>query len=60
PVEVLGAFVYALTTREVSAVMAPPMTAPDDGAAEDALIAAAGAGVVARESVGDGALWRLT
>jgi len=60
PVEVLRGFAFALTTREVSAVMAPPMTAPDDAAAEDALIAATGAGVVARESVGDGALWRLT
>ena len=59
PVEVLRAFAYALTTREVSAVMAPPMTAPDDATTEDALIAAAGAGVVARESLGDGALWRL-
>jgi len=59
PVAVLRAFAYPLTTREVSAVMAPPMTAPDDAAAEDALIAAAGAGVVARETLGDGALWSL-
>ncbi len=40
--------------------MAPPMTEPDDAAAEDALIAATGAGAVARETLGDGALWRLT
>ena len=59
PVEVLRAFAFALTTREIAAVMAPPMTALDDAAAEDALIAAAGAGAVGRESVGDGALWRL-
>lgn len=58
-VEVLRELPFPLTTREISAVMAPPMTAPDDAAAEDALIAAAGAGVVARESVGDGALWSL-
>jgi 2-hydroxychromene-2-carboxylate isomerase len=58
-VAVLGAFEYALTTREVAAVMAPPMTAPDDAAAEDALIAATGEGAVAREGLGDGALWRL-
>ncbi len=58
-VEVLRAFAFALTTREVAAVMAPPMTAPDDAAAEDALIAATGEGVVARESLGDGALWRV-
>ncbi len=59
PVEVLRAFPHALATREIAAVMAPPMTAPDDGAAEDALIAATGAGAVARESIGDGALWRM-
>jgi len=59
PVEVLHAFSHALTTREIATVMAPPMTAPDDAAVEDALIAATGAGVVAHESVGDGALWRL-
>jgi len=59
PVDVLRAFSFALTTREVAAVMAPPMTAADDAAAEDALIAATGEGVVARESVGDGALWRV-
>ena len=59
PVEVLRAFAFALTTREIAAVMAPPMTALDDAAAEDALIAATGAGAVARESIGDGALWRM-
>ncbi len=59
PVEVLRAFKYALTTREIAAAMAPPMTAPDDATAEDGLIAATGAGAVARESVGDGALWRV-
>ncbi len=59
PLEVLGAFEYALTTREVAAVLSPPMTAPDDAAAEDALISATGAGDVRRESLGDGALWRL-
>ncbi len=55
--EVLEAFPFALTTREVSAVMAPPMTAPDDAGAEDALIAHAGAGRVGRVGLGDGALW---
>ena len=59
PVEALRAFAFGLTTRELSAVMAPPMTAPDDAAAEDLLIAATGEGVVVRESVGDGALWSL-
>lgn len=59
PLEVLGAFGHALSTREVAAVMAPPMTAPDDEAVEDLLIAAAGAGTVVREGLGDGALWQL-
>jgi len=58
-VDVLRAFTFALTTREVAAVMAPPMTASDDAATEDALIAATGEGIVARESLGDGALWSL-
>jgi protein-disulfide isomerase-like protein with CxxC motif len=57
--EVLAAFPYALTTREVAAVMAPHLVAPDDHAAEHALIAAAGEGAVRRESIGGGALWRL-
>lgn len=59
PLAVLGAFDHGLTTREVSAIMAPPMTAPDDPAAETALIAATAAGEVVREGVGDGALWSL-
>jgi protein-disulfide isomerase-like protein with CxxC motif len=57
--EVLAAFPYALTTREVAAVMAPHLVAPDEHAAEQALIAAAGEGAVRRESIGGGALWRL-
>jgi protein-disulfide isomerase-like protein with CxxC motif len=57
--EVLAAFPYALTTREVAAVMAPHLVAPDDAAAEAALIEAAGTGAVRRESIGGGALWHL-
>ena len=56
-VELLAAFPYALTTREVAAVMAPHLVAPDERAAEEALIAAAGAGTVRRRSVGGGAVW---
>jgi protein-disulfide isomerase-like protein with CxxC motif len=56
--EVLAAFPYALTTREIAAVMAPHLVAPDERAAEEALIAAAGEGRVRRESIGGGALWR--
>ena len=59
PVEVLRAFPYALTTREVAAVMAPHLVEPDDAAAEAALIAAAADGAVRREGVGNGALWHL-
>ena len=57
--EVLAAFPYALTTREVAAVMAPHLVAPDERAAETALIDAAAAGSVRRESIGGGALWHL-
>jgi protein-disulfide isomerase-like protein with CxxC motif len=57
--EVLAAFPYALTTREVAAVMAPHLVAPDERAAETALIDAAADGKVRRESVGGGALWAL-
>jgi protein-disulfide isomerase-like protein with CxxC motif len=58
-VEVLGAFPYPLTTREVAAVMAPHLTPPDDREAEEALIEAAGDGAVRRETIGGGALWHL-
>ena len=57
--ELLAAFPYALTTREVAAVMAPHLVAPDERAAETALIDAAAAGSVRRESIGGGALWHL-
>lgn len=57
--EALATFPYALTTREVAAVMAPHLAAPDDRAAETALIDAAAAGTVRRESIGGGALWQL-
>jgi protein-disulfide isomerase-like protein with CxxC motif len=57
--EVLATFPYALTTREVAAVMAPHLVAPDERAAEEALIDAAGSGAVRRETIGGGALWQL-
>lgn len=59
PLEVLQELPYALTTREVSHVMAPPMTAPDDAAAEDRLIELTAEGTVTRTAVGDGALWSV-
>jgi protein-disulfide isomerase-like protein with CxxC motif len=55
--EILAEFPYPLTTREVAAVMAPHLTPPDDRAAETALIEAAAAGAVRRETVGGGELW---
>jgi protein-disulfide isomerase-like protein with CxxC motif len=57
--EALAALPYALTTREVAAMMAPHLVAPDDRAAERALIDAAAAGGVRRETIGGGALWHL-
>ena len=57
--EALAAFPYALTTREVAALMAAHLVAPDDVAAERALIEAAAGGRVRRETVGGGALWHL-
>src|SRR5215213_4338217 len=54
--EILDAFPYPLTTREVAAVMAPHLTAPDDRAAETALIEAAATGAVRRETIGGGEL----
>jgi 2-hydroxychromene-2-carboxylate isomerase len=57
--EALAAFPYALTTREVAALMAAHLVPPDDVAAERALIEAAARGRVRRETVGGGALWHL-
>lgn len=57
-VDVLDAFSYPLTTREVAAVMAPHLTPPDDRAAEAELIGAAAAGAVRGEPIGGGTLWR--
>jgi 2-hydroxychromene-2-carboxylate isomerase len=57
--EALAELPYALTTREVAALMAPHLVPPDDVAAERALIEAAAAGRVRRESVGGGALWHV-
>ena len=57
--EVLAAFPDGLTTAEVAAVMAPPLNAPDVGAAEDALISAVASGAVRRLAFGNDALWTV-
>jgi protein-disulfide isomerase-like protein with CxxC motif len=59
PVDVLRALPYAPVTREVAACMTSNLGEIDDDAAERALIAAAGEGLVRREPIGDGALWHL-
>jgi predicted DsbA family dithiol-disulfide isomerase len=59
PLDVLHALPYAPCTREVAVCMAAHLGAPDDEAAEAALIAAAGDGRVRRRAVGDGAVWEL-
>ncbi len=55
--EALAAFPDGLTTAEVAAVMAPPLNAPDLGAAEDALISAVASGAAQRRAFGNDALW---
>jgi 2-hydroxychromene-2-carboxylate isomerase len=55
--DLLDAFPYGLTTREVATVLAPPNAAPDDAAAEDALLELADHGDALAEPLGDGTLW---
>jgi len=57
--EILAAFPYPLTTREIAAVMAEHLAAPDDHLAMRALIEAAADGRVRRETIGGGVLWQL-
>jgi 2-hydroxychromene-2-carboxylate isomerase len=55
--ELLDAFPHGLTTREVSTVLADPNDAPDDDAAEHALLELAASGRALAEPLGDGTLW---
>jgi 2-hydroxychromene-2-carboxylate isomerase len=55
--ELLAAFPYGLTTREVALCMAERLDPPDDAAAEDALIDARGEELAVRLGLGNGALW---
>lgn len=56
--EVLAAFPAGVTTQEVAAVLAPPLTDPDREAAESALLALFATGTARRTPLGDDALWR--
>jgi protein-disulfide isomerase-like protein with CxxC motif len=58
PAPLLAEFPVGLTTREVAACLAPGNAAPDDEAAEDALIALVAEGRARREPLGNDALWR--
>jgi 2-hydroxychromene-2-carboxylate isomerase len=59
PLDALAEAPWGLTTYEVAAVMAPHLGTPDAEAAELALIDHVAEGRVIRESLGDGALWRV-
>jgi protein-disulfide isomerase-like protein with CxxC motif len=58
PLPLLQTFPPGLVTQEVAAVMAGNNEAPDRARAEEALIDAAGAGLVTRTPLADDALWR--
>jgi 2-hydroxychromene-2-carboxylate isomerase len=55
--ELLAAFPYGLTTREVALCMTERLDPPDDASAEDALIDARGEELAVRLGLGNGALW---
>jgi 2-hydroxychromene-2-carboxylate isomerase len=55
--ELLAAFPYGLTTREVALCMTQRLDPPDDASAEDALIDARGEELAVRLGLGNGALW---
>ncbi|HEU0318659.1 MAG TPA: DsbA family protein [Solirubrobacteraceae bacterium] len=60
PLPVLERFPGGLTTQEVAAVMAPPLTDPDRTAAEQALVELVCAGAITGTPLGDDALWRVS
>ena len=57
--DAVAAFDHGLTTQEVAAVLAPPLTDPHRGAAEARLLELAAEGRVTRTPLGDDALWRV-
>jgi predicted DsbA family dithiol-disulfide isomerase len=58
PGEVMQAFAHPLVTREISTMMSDGLGAPDDAAAEDALLELAARGEVHAEPLGDSTMWR--
>jgi 2-hydroxychromene-2-carboxylate isomerase len=56
--ELLAAFPYGITTREVALAMAIRNDEPDDAAATEALMDLVASGAAQREQLGDDALWR--
>jgi hypothetical protein len=60
PLPLLQSFPPGLVTQEVAAVMARGNEVPDRARAEEALIDATGAGLVARTPLADDALWRAS
>jgi len=58
PLPLLERFPYGLTTREVSAMLAPRNELPDDAGALAALVGLVAEGRATREPLGDDALWR--
>jgi predicted DsbA family dithiol-disulfide isomerase len=59
PLPLLERFTEGLTTQEVAALLARGNDAPDQAAAEEALLELVAAGAAARDPLGDDALWRL-
>jgi 2-hydroxychromene-2-carboxylate isomerase len=58
--DAVAAFDHGLTTQEVAAVLAPPLTDPDRRAAEARLLELAAEDRVSRTPLGNDALWRVT
>jgi len=57
PHDAVAAFAHGLTTQEVAAILAPPLTAPDREATESALLRSTAEGRLRRLPLGDDALW---
>ena len=55
--EILAAFPYGLTTRDISTCLLPATGQPDDRMAELALLERAAEGHAVAEPIGDGVLW---